>query len=549
MANPVTAQIVNRINNPFPAILSNLEQLNKQLNFAISAIEPGGDTFGTLTASRPNAKPFIVGFIPPDNPVNFIPIASTKTQIAKIDAISTKSGPNKSAKDLPDEFFFAVQQAAATANLRPEDLLALMMSEDGIKSGSVNKQGKDQHPVAKGLIQFTLASLNAAKMTREQWNNLEKTGPTYQMQFVANYFKAANNGRPIVSYAQLYMLNFAPKFGHSDPNTLSPDTILYPEGSPGAQQNTGLSTDPKNKTGAVVTIGSFLNATNKIPNSKSVKDVVARYKDVTAGIQPSPSIVGNDDGIARGLMIYSNSDMLDDPLQDAMGRNLTIASAERVALTNKQTNALQAQINAIVSTPPLILLINPSEFKRSYEQNTDDSPTTRYGHVVHTWLEKPLSISCSGVTAGQYIVDASGDGGLSNFYRVHSLSYQNLLSLLGIYKNNGVIFAGSESDPGVPILAMSLFIYYDNHIYVGSFDDFSINDAAEKPYNMEYDFKFNVRYDLELDGVNETLDFAIINQLQTGAPIAPTIPQVNVQISTTVPPTANFAAAGAPTAL
>ena len=68
-----------------------------------------------------------------------------------------------------------------------------------------------------------------------------------------------------------------------------------------------------------------------------------------------------------------------------------------------------------------------------------------------------------------------------------------------IYKNNGVIFAGGASQPGIPILACSIYIYYDNHVYIGSFNDFSIDDDASKPFNMGYSFSFDVRYDLDID--------------------------------------------------
>jgi len=123
----------------------------------------------------------------------------------------------------------------------------------------------------------------------------------------------------------------------------------------------------------------------------------------------------------------------------------------------------------------------------------------RYGNIVHLWLEKPVTISASGVTAGQYIVDAEGNGGLTNVNRIHSVSYQNLLSLFFLYKNNGVIFGSSKADRGIPILSCSLYIYYDQRLYVGSFDDFGIQDSGDKPHNMAYNFKFTVRYMFEFD--------------------------------------------------
>jgi hypothetical protein len=202
----------------------------------------------------------------------------------------------------------------------------------------------------------------------------------------------------------------------------------------------------------------------------------------------------------------------DDPLGNRFGRNIRYADYERRIVVQQQVDALRQQVDLIKQIPPLIMLINPKNFDRSYEISTDYGPKTRYGHIVHNWLEMPTDISCSGVTAGQYIIDAEGSGGLTHIYRVHSISYANLLSLVLIYKNNGRIFAGYEAERGIPILAFTVFIYYDDHIYLGSFDNFSVDDSVEpSPYNLEYDFKFKVRYDIDVE--SNVPDYLIVSNL------------------------------------
>ncbi|OPZ33226.1 MAG: hypothetical protein BWY99_02719 [Synergistetes bacterium ADurb.BinA166] len=71
-----------------------------------------------------------------------------------------------------------------------------------------------------------------------------------------------------------------------------------------------------------------------------------------------------------------------------------------------------------------------------------------------------------------------------------------------MYKNNGHVFRGAPnqdpSNKGVATVAMSVYIYYDEKMYIGSFDDFSVTDDAEKPHNMSYSFKFTARYEIEL---------------------------------------------------
>jgi hypothetical protein len=163
-----------------------------------------------------------------------------------------------------------------------------------------------------------------------------------------------------------------------------------------------------------------------------------------------------------------------------------------------------------------MMLVNPSKFTRSYEQ-TVDPVKVRRGYAVHVWNERPLSISCDGVTAAQYAFRADGEGGLTHFNRLYSASYKNLMSLVSFYRNNGHIYRGApNNDPynmGVPTISMSVYIYYDEKIYVGSFDDFSVTDDAEKPYNMSYSFKFTVRYEVDLPG--QGLDAQLVNFANT----------------------------------
>jgi hypothetical protein len=135
----------------------------------------------------------------------------------------------------------------------------------------------------------------------------------------------------------------------------------------------------------------------------------------------------------------------------------------------------------------------------------------RTGNVVHTWFEQPIKINASGVSAAQYAIAADLSGGLTNYNRLHSLSYMNLMSLLLIYKNNGMVYGQSGTwDEGVIILPGAVYIYYDDRLYIGSFDSFGITDDATKPHNLTYNFSFTVRYDMDLDlGLDATMSMAL----------------------------------------
>jgi len=210
----------------------------------------------------------------------------------------------------------------------------------------------------------------------------------------------------------------------------------------------------------------------------------------------------------------------EDPLSDQLGRNISIAYGQRVEDVQKQTNYLNQQILAIQAMPALMMLVNPSEFNRSYEHTTDPVKT-RSGFVVNMWLEKPLVISSKGVTAGQYVFQSDGGGGISALNRIYSVSYQNLMSLVSMFKNNANIFTDGtfgDGNTGIPLISMSLYIYYDNHIYIGSFDDFTITDDGNKPYNLTYDWKFTVRYDIDTTGISD--NFITGNGLTIGTSAA-----------------------------
>lgn len=220
----------------------------------------------------------------------------------------------------------------------------------------------------------------------------------------------------------------------------------------------------------------------------------------TASSSEAPSSSPNASVMMSGNI--SSTDPVDE--LSITGRNIVV-SDKRQDVVSKQLNELKNQIDSANRIPSLLMLINPSEFTRNYEHQVD-YPKGRRGQITHMWLEKPLAISCKGVTAAQYAFGPKG-GGLTHMHRLHSLSYANLMSLVMMYRNNGHLYTqaitGDQHNWGIPVISMSVFIYYDSHIYIGSFDDFSVSDDAEKPFNLSYAWKFTSRYDFEVTEIND----------------------------------------------
>lgn len=522
MANQ--SRLVNGITNPAPSILSFLDSINRQLNLQFSdATNGGSNSFGTLTASKRPVKPFIIGFIPPDNPVNFVPVQSGQIKIGDVTSISG-SAAAANPGELGPNFWTNFVHMCMRLKIDPKEYAKVLNSESGFNPTAKNPP--TGRPTAQGIPQFVRSTALMSGVSPEQWDNFANLSGEEQLPFLESYAKKTGqtNGKKAGAiYARHFggfplpaVGGYAGGRGYMGPSlyyALSDnDKVAVLKACNDrldfmfdAYKQNPVDTDGDGVASAADLArkmdSSTLPGNIALAIEKAQADIAAGAPDVppsTAESQAESNAIdaSSDQSSAGSVMKFGvNSD---DPLSSALGRPLQLASVRRREIVAKQTEALRAQIDILKSTPPLVLLVNPKTFNRSYENSSDTGVKGRYGQIVHTWLERPSTIDVSGVTAGQYVVDVEGSGGLTNVNRIHSLSYMNLMSLIGIYKNNGRIFAGTESDPGIPILAFTIFIYYDEHIYLGSFDNFSVEDGAEKPYNMAYSFKFSVRYDRSL---------------------------------------------------
>ncbi len=169
--------------------------------------------------------------------------------------------------------------------------------------------------------------------------------------------------------------------------------------------------------------------------------------------------------------------------------------------------ATQAALDTMANTPPLKLIVNPSSFKTSLEKIISDGSYGRDGPIIEHWGDNQDKIEGSGKVAGFYAIDsATGHGpGLTRVARNASESWRNLLSLYLIYKNNATVWFSPGSNPDLGLTSATLsvvgsvYIYYDNTLYVGSFDSFNISESATEPFSVSYDFSFTVRAMFLLD--------------------------------------------------
>lgn len=515
---------------------------------------PLGEGYRSLTAARRAFRPFIIGLIPPDIEINFKPI-DKMNQRAAVPAGSTVAGQSASAgvNITPKG---VKKTLVAGEELKPErtkftckelgDSICNSLRERGYDEGTVNRLA----PLMVGNIcaetalkgkTFTCNNYNIGNVHAGSAGEYNTPGdPSSGIK--EGSLKPPKYGKYVLGYDTVGSTEKGKVPGQKYP--------VYFQASSSLDESTGRWIDTttrgwpgilnaQNPTEYVAAIRPDLHGGPKKPYFTSGEDHYVRMVNAGSGkygtVQTStaPTLTGingaesttlsyqgidagtgnavaqtqakakpNVDIITTGNITAPESD---DPLRNN-GRNIRVTEdKERFGIVEKQVDQINNQIRAAKRVPPLGMLINPSDFSRSYEHSID-APKVRRGHIIHLWLEKPLSISCKGVTAAQYILNSVGDGGLTNRFRAQSLSHLNLMSLVRIYKNNGYIFSGDafgELNSNMPLIAMSVYIYYDGHIYLGSFDDFSVMDSADKPYNMDYSFRFTARYDIDVTSITD----------------------------------------------
>jgi murein DD-endopeptidase MepM/ murein hydrolase activator NlpD len=179
---------------------------------------------------------------------------------------------------------------------------------------------------------------------------------------------------------------------------------------------------------------------------------------------------------------------------------------QQEAMINLMINAL----TQMARTPPLRLLVNPQSFRVSAEKIISDGNWGRNGPIIEHFGDNQDKVEGSGKIAAFYSMDVNNANGpgLTRTARQFSASYQNLLSLWLIYKNNGGIWF---PDPIVPTgskaknlsVVGSVYLYYDHILYIGSFDNLNLTEADAVPFSLEYSFSFTVRAMFLLDHLDD----------------------------------------------
>jgi hypothetical protein len=146
------------------------------------------------------------------------------------------------------------------------------------------------------------------------------------------------------------------------------------------------------------------------------------------------------------------------------------------------------QLNAILNTPPLVLLINPQSMKIDYTKLQQYQERTRFGYMFNAWGEEQPKISIAAKCGAFY----SGTRGVAYASKQDSVAWQNLMSAFTIYQNNGYIYDTIGKSNAHQFVG-ALSIHYDQFIYYGNMESFSWTyDEKNQLGGIEFSMSFVV---------------------------------------------------------
>jgi len=220
------------------------------------------------------------------------------------------------------------------------------------------------------------------------------------------------------------------------------------------------------------------------------------------------SVEASDGSILHGASSFSktNSGSAFDSPSGAIskgGRSTTKEEKIEPAITDYDiAESMALQMDTILAAPALVMYINPTSFATTYAKKHQFTERTRYGYIYQAWGEEQIRISVSG-RVGCFVAGAGLNTtvayptGVQFASKKASASFQQLMALFHMYKNNGYIYdvlGKSEAHLMVGVIALE----YDGFVYMGNMESFEWGyEEAQQNGGLEYNFNFVVarKYD------------------------------------------------------
>ena len=209
-------------------------------------------------------------------------------------------------------------------------------------------------------------------------------------------------------------------------------------------------------------------------------------------------------GVTRGAALTNLQDVIARNGLRFNPRNVGETEANQAAISDlNQALSVISQLNNILNTPSLTLLVNPEQLQISYQKKQQYNERNRFNHIFQSWGEEQVRLTVSGKSAGFVVgsLDAAGGADPTKTKQVSGYQYaskwdsaawQNLMGLFTFYRHNGYIYDIIEQ----PRTEAHLFIgnveiTYDQWVYVGNFENFSYQyEEGKQQGAVTFSFEF-----------------------------------------------------------
>lgn len=145
----------------------------------------------------------------------------------------------------------------------------------------------------------------------------------------------------------------------------------------------------------------------------------------------------------------------------------------------------------------MVLHVNPSSMAFSYSKIIERIQT-KGGYVEQHWGEGARSIAFTMVTGGfkrlySGLSNITGGGKDVGGTRRETIAYDKYLDMLALFHNNGSIY----DQRGQIVFQGIIKVTFDGGVYYGWFDNFAVNEVADKPYLFDLTAQFTISHEVQ----------------------------------------------------
>jgi len=142
----------------------------------------------------------------------------------------------------------------------------------------------------------------------------------------------------------------------------------------------------------------------------------------------------------------------------------------------------------------MVLHVNPKSMSVKYERQVERIQT-RAGYVEQHWGDKTQSLDFSMSTGGFMRLYSGLSNTTSTKYggsRRETIAYDKYLDILALFHNNGSVF----DSRGNIVFQGIIKLTFDGGVFLGWFRNFTVTEAAEKPFMFELTTTFEVHKEI-----------------------------------------------------